>query len=414
VKTFPWKEFLQKHPMFSTVRDDASFDALLEETASTEQILGRDTVILRQGEISDAVFVIGSGSAEALLSTGDGTQLALATMREGEVFGEMGALERRARSATVRTQEPSIILEVHGPQFRQLMREHPGVELWLLLKMSQRLRSVNERLEELHVALERRVEERTADLAALTAQLKASNARLMELDQLKSDFVSDVAHELRTPLTAIKGYVDYLLDGAAGEVTPAQRGFLQTVRRNAERQTRLINDLLDLARIETGRVEFHPTQLSLSEIVEEVIDVLRVHAAESEIDLAGAVQEPDLVVAADRDKLHQVLLNLTHNAVKFTPAGGSVRVRARRGNEKTVVITVEDTGEGIAPEDIGRVFERFYRIGDPEATPKGSGLGLTITKKLVELHGGSIRVTSEVGQGSVFVITLPAGVREPA
>ena len=280
MKTFPWKQFLQKHPMFSTVRDDARFDALLEETGSTEQILGRGTVILRQGEISDAVFVVGSGSAEALLSTGDGTQLSLATMGKGEVFGEMGALERRARSATVRTKEPSTILAIHGPQFRELMGEHPAVELWLLMKVSERLRNSNEKLEAFHAALAQRMEERTADLAALTAKLQASNARLMELDQLKSDFVSDVAHELRTPLTAITGYVDYLLDGSAGEVVPAQRGFLQTVRRNAERLTRLINDLLDLARIETGRVDFRPTRLSLPEVVEEVIDLLRVHAAE--------------------------------------------------------------------------------------------------------------------------------------
>ena len=414
MKTFPWREFLQQHPMFSTVRDHARVDALLEATASTEHILGRGAVILRQGEISDAVFVIGSGVAEVLLMTGDGTQLSLATMRTGDVFGEMGAVERRARSATVRTEEASSILEIHGPQFRELIGEHPAVELWLLLKVSERLRNANAKLEEFHAALEQRMEERTADLAALTVKLKASNARLMELDQLKSDFVSDVAHELRTPLTAIKGYVDYLLDGAAGEVPVEQRGFLQRVHGNAERLTRLINDLLDLARIETGRVDFRPTRLSLPEIVEEVIDLLRGLAAERGIDLDGAVSEADLVVAADRDKLHQILLNLAHNAVKFTPAGGRVRVRALRESDKTVVIAVEDTGEGIAPEDIGRVFDRFQRMGDPDATVKGSGLGLTITKKLIELHGGTIRVTSEVGRGSAFMVTLPADARDSA
>jgi signal transduction histidine kinase len=251
-------------------------------------------------------------------------------------------------------------------------------------------------------------------LADLNLRLEESNGRLKALDQLKSDFLSDVAHELRTPLTSIKGYLDCLLDGTAGEIAPAQKGFLETVRSNTERITRLIGDLLDLARIEAGRVDFHPARLSLPDIVEEVINLLRIPAAEKGIDLAGAVPEADLVVDADRDKLHQILLNLIHNAVKFTPAGGSVRVRAERGSERTVVIVVDDTGEGIAPEDLGQVFEKFYQGGDPGPKSKGSGLGLTITKKLVELHGGAIRVTSEPGRGSAFVVTLPAGAPETA
>jgi signal transduction histidine kinase len=264
------------------------------------------------------------------------------------------------------------------------------------------------KLEELRRTLEERVARRTDELAALNLELARSNERLKALDQLKSDFVQDVAHELRTPLAAIRGYLDCLLEGLAGEVPPAQKELLEITRGSTERLTRLITDLLDLARIEAGRVEFHPRPLSLGELVEDVIDELRTLAAGKGVDLAGVIPRTDLLVAADRDKLHQILLNLGDNAVKFTPPGGRVRVTAAAGDEATVVITVEDTGEGIPVDELAQVFDRFYQVRDPGASPRGSGLGLTITKRLVDLHGGTIRVTGAPGGGSAFVVCLPA------
>jgi signal transduction histidine kinase len=412
VKTFPWREFLRAHAAFSGVSDARSLDPLLDDSVSTELILAPGDVIFHQGERGYSVFVIGSGSAEAFLEGRDGTEISLAIMPSGEVFGEMSVLEKRPRSATMRANESSIVLEIDGLKFRHLLDAHPEVELRLLLKMGERLRSTNEKLEGLRFTLDQRVDERTKTLAELNMQLEASNARLQELDRLKSDFVSDVSHELRTPLTSIKGFVDYLLEGQAGELNPVQKDCLARVHGNAVRLTRLINDLLDLARIEAGRVKLHLAPIVPWDVADEVIEEMRPLAAESRVSLIIETPQPGIHVLADRDKLHQILLNLVHNAVKFTPAGGQVRIGVQWSVDGSVVTTVRDTGEGIPAEELPRVFEKFYQLGDEEVEKKGSGLGLTITQKLVELHGGRIWVESEVGAGTTFCFSLPSAQRD--
>ena len=255
-------------------------------------------------------------------------------------------------------------------------------------------------------------EDLEAKVAARTRELQASNARLQELDRLKSEFVSDVSHELRTPLTSIKGYIDYLLEGIAGELSPPQKDFLTPVKGNIDRLVRLINDLLDLARIEASQVDLHPVRLSVPEVATEVIEMLRPLAVEKGIDLGMGVPEADGVVQADRDKLCQVLLNLTHNAVKFTPPGGEVRVRVAVQPDGEVLTVVQDTGEGIPPEELERIFDKFRQVSPSPIHTKGSGLGLTIAKKLVELHGGQMWVRSQLGKGSEFGFTLPAAEPE--
>jgi len=247
-----------------------------------------------------------------------------------------------------------------------------------------------------------------AQVEARTRELQESNERLQELDRLKSEFLSDVSHELRTPLTSVKGYVDYLLEGIVGELSPPQRDFLTRVKGNTDRLVRLINDLLDLSRIEAGRVDFHPVRLAMVEVATEVIDALRPLAAEKEVDLSTDMSETDGFVRADRDKVYQILLNLTHNAVKFTPPRGSVQVRVEGQPRGEVLTVVQDTGEGIPPEELQRIFDKFHQVSESPAHPKGSGLGLAIAKKLIELHGGQIWVRSELGKGSAFGFTLPA------
>jgi signal transduction histidine kinase len=269
------------------------------------------------------------------------------------------------------------------------------------------------KLQDLRATLEQRVEERTTDLAVLNRKLEESNDRLRELDRQKSDFVSDVSHELRTPLTSIKGFVDYLLEGMAGELNAAQKASLTRVHSNAERLTRLINDLLDLARIEAGRVELHLARVAVEDVATAVLDELRPLASDKRVDLDAEVASKNVLVRADRDKLHQILLNLIHNAVKFTPPGGRVRVAIAGRDDGTVATTVRDTGHGIPAEELDRVFEKFYQVGDAEGAQKGSGLGLTITQKLIELQGGTIWVESELDKGTTFGFTLPATKEEP-
>jgi len=256
-----------------------------------------------------------------------------------------------------------------------------------------------QQLAHLTETLERRVEERTHEL-------QSANERLHELDRLKSAFVSMVSHELRTPMTSIKGYVDNLLDGVAGELSERPSYYLQRVKHNVERLTRMINDLLDLSRIEAGAVRLQVGPISVVELVADVVEEIHANAREKSITVEAHSYGTLPMIEADRDKLHQILNNLIQNAIKFTP-GGQVRIEARDLGDGSIQISVIDTGSGISALEIDRVFDRFYRGESVPSEDRGAGLGLAITKSLVELHGGQISVTSTQGEGSRFSFTLP-------
>lgn len=273
-------------------------------------------------------------------------------------------------------------------------------------------------------------------VAQRTAQLSEANAKLQELDRLKSEFVSNVSHDLRTPLTAIRMSVDNLVDGIAGELHEPLLSYLQRIRNNTDRLTRLISDLLDLSRIEAGRISLNPEAIAVVELVQEVVECLQPVASERKLACGLGPIDRTLVVLADRDRAHQVLINLVGNALKFTPAGGRVIVTAaavteEAGNSATrqlgdsaespvaqlpnrliatwIEVAVEDTGEGIPADQLDAVFDKFHRVHrDGRRTIQGTGLGLAIAKSLVELHGGQITVESRIGHGSRFAFTLPA------
>jgi signal transduction histidine kinase len=258
-----------------------------------------------------------------------------------------------------------------------------------------------ENLRYAYTGLEQKVAERTRDLAV-------ANERLQELDRLKSDFVSNVSHELRTPLTAIKGAVDLVLREVAGPLTEKQVHYLNRVKSNTQHLAGLINDLLDLSRIESGKIDVKFSRVSLSGLVHEVMETLRPVAAEKVIALDATIREPSILVWADRDKINQVLMNLIGNAIKFTPAQGTVTVSALKNGSERVQVSVSDTGPGVPSEEKGKIFDRFYQIAQAgEVKPRGTGLGLAICKALVELHGGRIWVESTMTRGSTFSFTLP-------
>ncbi|MBW8065605.1 MAG: GAF domain-containing sensor histidine kinase [Nitrospira sp.] len=255
-------------------------------------------------------------------------------------------------------------------------------------------------IEELNVGLEAKVHERTA-------ALERSNARLKELDRQKSAFVSIVSHELRTPMMSLKGYVENMLDGLAGRVTEKQRCYLDRAKHNVERLTRMINQLLDLSRIEAGRIELQTGPVSIPELVAEVQESQLALAHEKLISVDAQHPNSLPVLMGDRDKLHQILTNLLHNAIKFTPKGGKIRIESTVLSDGYLQLCVADTGCGVPVYEIDRVFERFYRSDSAPRDARGSGLGLAITKTMVELHGGRIWVESTPGQGSQFFVTLP-------
>jgi two-component system, sensor histidine kinase and response regulator len=243
-----------------------------------------------------------------------------------------------------------------------------------------------------------------------SGQLETANGRLKELDGLKSDFVSNVSHELRTPLTAIKGAVDLLLREVPGRLSESQTHYLTRVRSNTQHLAGLINDLLDLSKIEEeGKIELDAGRVSLGGLVHEVMETVKPLAAEKRVVLLEVtVPEPSVLVRADRDKVTQVLMNLIGNAIKFTPPQGRVTVSASRDGTEWAQVSVNDSGPGISTEECQKIFQKFYQVaesGGPK--PKGTGLGLAISKALVELHGGKIWVESKEGSGSTFSFTLP-------
>jgi signal transduction histidine kinase len=268
-------------------------------------------------------------------------------------------------------------------------------------------------IEELNISLEDKIAKRTRELSEINKALEESHRRLQELDRVKSDFLLNVSHELRTPLTAIKGSVDNMLDGITGPLSEPQRRYLMRVKANADRLVRLINDLLDLARIEEGRVQVTPTFFSLAGLASELLETLRPVAATKGLELRLAEREDPLIVHADRDKVGQVLMNLLGNAIKFTPSGGSVMVELAGEEDAFARVQIRDTGHGISPEELPRIFDKFYQVQlGIQAKATGTGLGLSIAKSLVELQDGRIWAESQIGQGSTFSFTLPR--RPPA
>lgn len=228
------------------------------------------------------------------------------------------------------------------------------------------------------------------------------------VERMKEEFVAIVSHELRTPLTAMRGALGLLAGGAVGELPADARPLVEIANSNAERLGRLVNDMLDLQRWESGKMPLVPGDVDLSDLVQRVVSVMRPLADRAGVRLAADV--PRLVIRADRDRVEQLLMNLVANAIKFSPKGGTVSVRIEE-REATVRIAVSDEGRGIPADQLERVFERFAQVDASDARQKGgTGLGLAISRAIAEQHGGRIWVESALGAGSTFYIELPHAV----
>ena len=259
----------------------------------------------------------------------------------------------------------------------------------------------------------RRLEQKSTELERATDELQKANVRLQELDRLKDEFISTVSHELRTPLTSIRAFSEILLDDK--EMPSAQREeFLGVVVSESERLTRLVNQVLDMTRMDAGNIEWHFERVDLAKVVDEALRTTKQLLAKQNATLEWVRPDDDVIIEADRDRLIQVLINLLSNALKYTPkTGGKVAVQIKPGGH-WVRLTVADNGPGIPPEQAEQVFDRFHQIAHADGSkPQGSGLGLAITRRIVEYHGGSIVVDPEVDEGACFKILLPVVANPP-
>lgn len=272
-------------------------------------------------------------------------------------------------------------------------------------KMTGDLKRNLDDLKSLAGSLELKVKERTAELEEANKKLQDSNIRIKEADRMKTQFIARMSHELRTPLNSILGFAGLLLQGVEGELSEAVIQDLRIIEGSGRHLLALINNILDLARIESGRMELYPETLNLDRIIDEVIEEARVLKGEKNITI-GKNTGTLPPVRADQTKIRQILLNLLGNALKFTREGSVTIGAERRGRE--IAISVSDTGIGIRESRKAQVFEEFNRLqGSSPGTTGGAGLGLAITKKLVEMHGGRVEMASNFGRGSTFTFTLP-------
>jgi signal transduction histidine kinase/DNA-binding response OmpR family regulator len=262
--------------------------------------------------------------------------------------------------------------------------------------------------------LERRVEDRTRDLrqsldrnAALLREIEEKNREIEVASRHKSAFLANMSHELRTPLNAIIGFSELLRDGMFGDLTPKQQEYLEDIHTSGKHLLALINDILDLAKVEAGRAELDLAEVDVRECLEQALGMVREPALRAAVDLRLLAPDDLGTVCADERRVKQVVLNLISNAVKFTPQLGRVEVVAARRPD-VVVVEVHDTGTGIARADQERIFQEFEQAAGPDAR-EGSGLGLALARRFVEVHGGTLIVESELGRGSTFTFTLPVG-----
>ena len=254
--------------------------------------------------------------------------------------------------------------------------------------------------------LEQKVEERTRELQQALAELSRKGRQLEVASEHKSEFLANMSHELRTPLNAIIGFSQVLRQRMFGEINAKQEEYLDDILSSGNHLLSLINDVLDLAKVEAGQVELEVATFSLREALERGVVMVREPAMKKGVRLSLELAPDVDLVDGDERRLRQVVYNLLSNAVKFTPGGGSIDVASSRVNGE-VQVSVTDTGPGIAPEDHERIFEEFQQTDVGVDQREGTGLGLALSKRLVELHGGRIWVESEPGQGSRFVFTLP-------
>ena len=357
-------------------------------------------------QLSDLIFIV--TVAAIVLAAGIGILLATSISNPlGHIIKVIRELEKgnlQARSNLISNDEIGVLSQSFDNMAQELEKNRSELE-----DMNRNLEfRVAEKTQNLTKAYER-LQLSNQNLAVANRDLEEANRKLTELDQLKSDFVSIVSHELRTPLTSIKAFAELILM-KRHMPEERQKKLLHIINDESDRLARLINEILDLTKIEAGKLSWHITKLSIEEVIRTSMTGIQSLADNKSLLITQATETPLPLLFGDRDRLIQVITNLLSNAIKFTPQGGSIKINARheRRPRPQIMVEISDTGVGISENDLKLVFEKFRRSGDVLTTNnEGTGLGLAITRQIIEYHGGAIWATSDPGYGSTFTFTLP-------
>jgi signal transduction histidine kinase len=360
------------------------------EAVACKRFYPPDAVVVREEEVGQTFFIIFQGEVEVTKQVDGQTQHVLQRYGPGEFFGEMALIETLHRTATIRTLTPTTLLEISKDDFDTELSQHPALALTVMRTLTQRLRQADQRA--------------ISELSQKNEELARVNRELIEQEQARSEFLTTVAHELRTPLTSANGYLTLVANGRIGgdQVQHA----VNRAMRNVKWVVKLVNDILFLQEMELILPEFSPVYLT--EIVSQVVARHRKQVIESDLSIRVQLEENIPSVMGDPEWLDRAIDALLDNAAKFSPDGGkvSVCVTCRSGQ---VQLAVVDQGVGIPADQMDRIFDRFQR--GRQAGPylfDGVGLGLPLVKQVVEQHGGTIEADSIEGQGSTFVMSLPA------
>ena len=348
------------------------------------------TVLCREDQIEKIFYMILEGEVEVTKSINKSEARLLQTLAPGDFFGEMALIHNAPRAATVTAKTDLVALELDKESFDKVLKRSSSVALAMVHEISNRLRENDE------MAIE--------DLRVRARELAQAYQKLAEQEVARREFLTNVAHELRTPLMAASGYLQILQQG--GMLNQEQLAHaLDTVSRNVQQIVTLVNDILFLQEMDLVLPDFQA--VDMGEVASTVLERYKSQAAERGIHLSLTEDRELPPVSGDAKSLERALTALVDNAIKFSPKGGDVEIRLKKGNRQ-ISVTVEDHGIGISPNTRPRIFDRFYHM-EKEADDLfgGIGLGLAITRQVIQQHKGTLDVETEYGQGSTFTMRLP-------
>jgi len=346
-------------------------------------------ILCQEGATEDIFYILLDGEVEVTKTINEDEMRMLKRLNPGDFFGEMALIHEAPRAATVTTVAPTRVLEIHKETFDAILKKNSAVSLAMVREVSRRLRENDE------MAIE--------DLRVKARELAAAYQQLAEQELARTEFLTQIAHELRTPLTAANGFLQMIRQGILTGETLEEA--LETVERNLKTVVARVNDILFLQEMDLILQDFQPIDIGV--IVADSVQQYRPKASQAQIGLKLAIAPRLPLVQADAGGLRRVVNIFLDNAIKFSPDGGEIEVEA--GYDKGHVwVRVRDSGVGIPPDAMPRIFRRFFRLDEVNGHLfTGAGLGLSIAKQVVEQHGGRIAVQSELGQGSTFTMYLP-------